>query len=66
MRRFEPPPSIREIMNVEIAGTKTIVMPEVIPGTERGMTTRMRVWAELHPRSEAASKSDLSIFSMTE
>ena len=34
MRRFEPPPSIREIMNVEIAGTKTIVIPEVIPGND--------------------------------
>ena len=40
MRRFEPPPSIREMIKVETAGTKTIVMPSSTPGSEYGSVTR--------------------------
>ena len=52
---LEPPPSIREMMKVETDGTNTMVMPVVIPGTERGSTTRVKVFHGLAPRSPAAS-----------
>ena len=66
MSRFEPPPSILEMINVEMAGTNTMVTPEVIPGRLRGTITRKRVATPLQPRSEAASITLLSIFTITE
>ena len=36
MSRFEPPPSMRLMMNVEMLGTNTMVMPVVMPGMESG------------------------------
>ena len=54
------------IINVEMAGTNTMVTPEVIPGRLRGTITRKRVATPLQPRSEAASITLLSIFTITE
>ena len=64
--RLEPPPSILEMMNVLIAGTNTIVTPDMIPGTESGTTTLNNIETGLHPRSEAASSRLRSIFTITE
>ncbi len=66
MSRLEPPPSILEIMNVLIAGTNTIVTPDMMPGTESGTTTLNSVDTGLHPRSDAASMRLLSILTITE
>ena len=49
-------------VNAVIAGTKTIVMPETMPGTESGSTTRKKVITPFAPRSRDASRRLLSIF----
>ena len=42
--RFEPPPSMRLMMKVEMLGTNTMVMPVVMPGMASGTSTRERMW----------------------
>ena len=55
-----------EIANVVIAGTNTIVMPEAMPGVERGRTTLVTTRMEPAPRSCAASMVRSSILVITE
>ena len=45
-----------------MAGMNTMVMPDTMPGTDRGSTTRRKVTTLLAPRSRAASRRDLSSF----
>ena len=59
-----PPPSILEMMKVEIAGTNTMVMPVLTPGRLSGATTRAITWKVLPPRSCAASITSLPILHM--
>ena len=66
MSILEPPPSIREIMKVEMAGTKTMVTPVEMPGTLRGKITLEKTWKGLAPRSWAASMTRSSILVMME
>ena len=66
IRRFPPPPSIFEMMNVETAGTNTIVMPEITPGMLIGKTTFKKTFLLSAPRSCAASMTLGSIFVRTE
>ena len=42
-----------------------MVMPERMPGTLSGSTTRENTWVLLQPRSSAASMSRESILTMT-
>ena len=37
--RFEPPPSMRLMIKVEMLGTNTMVMPVVMPGMDSGTST---------------------------
>ena len=53
-----------EITKVVSAGTKTIVTPLTMPGTERGSQMRQRVWSEEAPKSLAASTMLSSILHM--
>ena len=39
MSRFEPPPSMRLMIKVEMLGTNTMVMPVVMPGMDSGTST---------------------------
>ena len=48
------PPSMVLMAKVVSAGIKTMVIPEMMPGTERGRVIRKKVWTELAPRSLAA------------
>ena len=64
MSRLEPPPSIRLMTNVDTAGTNTMVMPVLMPGTLMGMSTRTRVLVVEAPRSWAASTRLWSILVM--
>lgn len=64
MSRFEPPPSMRLMMNVEMLGTNTMVMPVVMPGMESGTSTFATTWYTFAPRSCAASMTLLSILTM--
>ena len=50
-----PPPSSCEMANVVVDGMNTIVMPEMMPETDSGSTTRRNVSAPFAPRSCAAS-----------
>ena len=63
-RRFEPPPSMRLMMKVEMLGTNTMVMPVVMPGMASGTSTRVRMWNWFAPRSCAASMTLWSIFTI--
>ena len=47
-------------------GTKTIVIPEITPGRERGKITFLNFVNEFEPKSSAASSRDLSSFDITE
>ena len=47
-------------------GTNTMVIPEIIPGILKGNTTFVITVRGLDPRSDAASRSLLSIFESTE
>ena len=66
MSRFPPPPSILEIINVETAGTNTMVTPEMTPGMLMGRTTLRKTLRLFAPRSCAASMTLLSILVSTE
>ena len=52
------------MMNVEMLGTNTMVMPVVMPGMASGTSTRERMWNWLAPRSCAASMTLWSIFTI--
>ena len=58
------PPRMLEMTKVVSAGTKTIVTPLTMPGTESGSHMRKRVWSEEAPRSRAASTMLSSILHM--
>ena len=64
MSRLEPPPSIRLMIKVDTAGTNTMVMPVAMPGTDSGMSTRVRILLMPAPRSWAASTTLWSILVM--
>ena len=64
MSRLEPPPSIRLMTKVDTAGTNTMVMPVLMPGTLMGMSTRNRVLVVEAPKSCAASTMLWSILVM--
>ena len=53
-----------EMTKVVSAGTKTIVTPLTMPGTESGSHMRKSVWSEEAPRSLAASTMLSSILHM--
>ena len=59
-----PPPSIFEMIKVEMAGTNTMVMPVLTPGRLKGMTTHAITWKVLPPRSCAASMTSSPILHM--
>ena len=51
-----------EMANVVTAGMNTIVMPETMPGTDIGSTTRVTTRNGFAPRSSAASITRWSSF----
>ena len=55
---------MRLMMNVEMLGTNTMVMPVVMPGMESGTSTFATTWYTFAPRSCAASMTLLSILTM--
>ena len=60
-----PPPSSLLMAKVDTEGIKTMVMPLMTPGMDRGKITRRNTLAVLAPRSWAASMTLGSILSMT-
>ena len=52
--------------NVVIAGMNTMVIPDIIPGTDWGSTTLIKQVMGFAPRSAAASTSERSNFTSTE